>query len=70
MSSKERMDPRVERTKQLLVDAFIGLAGQTDPTNLSVQQITEKATINRATFYAHFRDLDDFLNGSICESRG
>jgi AcrR family transcriptional regulator len=58
MLPKERIDPRVQRTKQLLVDAFIDLARQTDPHSLSIQQITEKATINRATFYAHFNDVD------------
>lgn len=62
MSPKERLDPRVQRTKQLLVDAFIELAHKGDPHSLSIQQITEKATINRATFYAHFKDLNDFLN--------
>ena len=68
MLSKERIDPRVQRTKQLLVDAFIGLANQTDPASLSVQQITEKANINRATFYAHFNDLDDFLNYALSKT--
>ena len=68
MLSKERIDPRVQRTKQLLVDAFIGLASQTDPASLSVQQITEKANINRATFYAHFNDLDDFLDYALSKT--
>lgn len=64
----ERLDPRVRRTRQLLLQAFQELAQERVPGSLTVREITERATINRATFYAHFRDLDDFLGFVVDET--
>lgn len=63
-----RLDPRVKRTKHLLLQAFLTLAQEKGPNNLTVQEITERATINRATFYAHFNDIDDFLEFVVSET--
>ncbi len=50
-------DPRVKRTRQLLVQAFIALVEEKHSIHsISVQEIAEHATVNRATFYAHFED--------------
>ncbi len=50
-------DPRVKRTRQLLVQAFIALVEERrNLHSISVQEIAERATVNRATFYAHFED--------------
>ncbi len=50
-------DPRVKRTRQLLLQAFISLLEERHTIHsISVQDITERATVNRATFYAHFED--------------
>jgi AcrR family transcriptional regulator len=50
-------DPRVKRTRQLLLQAFISLLEERHNIHsISVQDITEYATVNRATFYAHFED--------------
>ncbi|HEY4384132.1 MAG TPA: TetR/AcrR family transcriptional regulator [Ktedonobacteraceae bacterium] len=50
-------DPRVKRTRQLLMQAFISLLEERHNIHsISVQDITERATVNRATFYAHFED--------------
>ncbi|MBA2682462.1 MAG: TetR/AcrR family transcriptional regulator [Ktedonobacteraceae bacterium] len=50
-------DPRVKRTRQLLVQAFIALVEERHNLHsISVQEIAERATVNRATFYAHFED--------------
>jgi AcrR family transcriptional regulator len=50
-------DPRVKRTRQLLLQAFIGLLEEKHNIHsISVQEIAERATVNRATFYAHFVD--------------
>ncbi|GER84477.1 TetR family transcriptional regulator [Thermogemmatispora aurantia] len=50
-------DPRVKRTRQLLLQAFSSLLeeGRTIHS-IRVADITERATVNRATFYAHFED--------------
>ena len=52
----DRLDPRVRRTRQLLQDALRRLLEQKGFDNISVQDITEAATLNRATFYAHYPD--------------
>ncbi len=52
----ERVDPRAKRTRHLLMDAFGQLLSQKSFEDITVQDITERATVNRATFYAHFED--------------
>ncbi len=50
------MDPRVRRTRQLLHDALERLLETRDFEAISIQDITEAATLNRATFYDHYPD--------------
>jgi AcrR family transcriptional regulator len=52
----ERLDPRILRTRQLLQDALRNLLKQKEFDKISVQDVTEAATVNRATFYAHYDD--------------
>src|SRR3984893_17377568 len=52
----DRLDPRVSRTRHLLHDALRQLLNQKRFDDISVQDITEAATLNRATFYAHYPD--------------
>jgi AcrR family transcriptional regulator len=52
----DRLDPRVRRTRQLLQDALRKLLAQKRFDDISVQDITGAATVNRATFYAHYPD--------------
>jgi AcrR family transcriptional regulator len=58
-------DPRVKRTRQLLLHAFEALAAEKEIRAISVQDITERATLNRATFYAHFRDKDALIEACM-----
>ena len=51
-----RLDPRVRRTRKLIEDAFHQLLGERSYGEISVGEIADRATINRATFYAHFDD--------------
>src|ERR1700730_16126214 len=51
-----RLDPRVRRTRQLLHEALRKLLQQKRFDDITVQDITEAATLNRATFYAHYPD--------------
>src|SRR5271170_5978363 len=52
----ERLDPRIRRTRQLLQDSLHRLLKEKEFDKISVQDITEAATLNRATFYAHYPD--------------
>ena len=62
----EKIDPRVIRTRNLILQAFEGLLTEKNFANISVQDVTDRAQINRATFYAHFQDkyalLDEAIN--------
>lgn len=71
MLTKERNgreDPRVRRTRALIVRAFEELVAERGHTGLTVREIAERATINRATFYAHFRDQYELFDHFISES--
>lgn len=50
------MDRRVRRTRQLLHDALDRLLETRAFESISVQDITDVATLNRATFYDHYPD--------------
>ncbi len=52
----EREDPRVLRTRQLLLQAFTDLFSEKGFHAMTVQDITERASVHRGTFYAHFED--------------
>jgi len=61
-------DPRVQRTRQLLLDAFMALLDEKkNPRAISVQEIARRATLNPATFYDHFADKNAFID---CWIRG
>jgi AcrR family transcriptional regulator len=56
ISDCEVRDPRIRRTRQLLQGALGNLLQTKSFEEISVQDITEAATVNRATFYDHYTD--------------
>ncbi len=63
-------DPRVLRTRKLIAESFFGLLQENDFSSVTVQQIAARATVNRATFYAHFDDKFDLVRKSIARDFG
>jgi AcrR family transcriptional regulator len=61
----EKLDPRVKRTRNLILGAFGSLLAEKNFESISVQDVTDKAEINRATFYKHFHDKYELLDRSI-----
>jgi AcrR family transcriptional regulator len=61
------VDPRVKRTRQLLQQAFLELFQEKGFASISIQDIAERATVNRATFYAHFPDKYALLDSIVRE---
>ena len=59
--NKKKLDPRVRRTRQLLINALIELIPEKGYNAITVNDITDRATLNRATFYLHYREKDDLL---------
>jgi AcrR family transcriptional regulator len=64
---KPKKDRRVARTQKLLRDAFTSLLREKRFESISVQDIAERAIVNRATFYAHFQDKFDLFESLIRE---
>lgn len=56
-----RMDRRVQRTRKLLREALMELILEEGYDTISIQDITDKANLGRATFYLHFKDKDELL---------
>ena len=66
--ASERIDPRVRRTRGLIVRAFNELVAEKGHTGLTVREIAGRATINRATFYAHFADQYELFDYVVSEA--
>jgi AcrR family transcriptional regulator len=65
ISDCEVRDPRIRRTRQLLQGALRGLMHSRSFEEISVQDIAEAATVNRATFYDHYTDKFALLEALI-----
>jgi AcrR family transcriptional regulator len=58
-------DPRMRRTRKLLQGALASLMQEKSFDEISVQDITEAATVNRATFYDHYTDKYALLEALV-----
>jgi AcrR family transcriptional regulator len=65
MTMNRKVDPRVKRTQQLLRDSLIALIMEKGYDAITVQDIAQRATLNRATFYLHYRDKEDLLQQTV-----
>ncbi len=65
VGEKKRVDPRVKRTRQWLQKALLDLMAEKGFEAITVQEIAERAMVNRATFYAHFTDKYALLEHSM-----
>ncbi|WP_436664166.1 TetR/AcrR family transcriptional regulator C-terminal domain-containing protein [Alicyclobacillus acidoterrestris] len=58
----DKTDLRILRTRRLLRDAFVELLEEMDVEKITVNRLAERATINRVTFYLHYRDIPDMMD--------
>ncbi|MBI5933370.1 MAG: TetR family transcriptional regulator [Chloroflexi bacterium] len=65
LPTEEKLDPRVKRTRGLILQSFENLLAEKNFETISVQDVTDNAQVNRATFYAHFQDKYALLDYSI-----
>lgn len=63
----KRVDRRIQRTRQLLQQAFQEVSQEKPFADISVQDVTERANVNRGTFYAHYTDKYALLDAVIRE---
>src|ERR1700723_1308447 len=60
-SIAETTDPRIVRSRHMLLEALAKLLTKKDFDDISIQEIADEATLNRATFYLHFPDKNALL---------
>jgi AcrR family transcriptional regulator len=54
-------DPRILRSRRMLMEAMATLLNKKEFDDISIQEIADEATLNRATFYLHFPDKSALL---------
>jgi|ERR1700738_199775 len=52
----EALDPRVRRSRQMLHEAMASLLRKKSFEDISIQDVADESTLNRATFYSHYSD--------------
>lgn len=62
-------DRRVQRTRNMLLDALLDLMIEKGYEAITVQDIIDRANVGRSTFYLHFTDKEQLLIGSIKQLR-
>lgn len=62
-----KTDKRIRYTKMFLKEALIKLMNEKPISRITIKELCEEAEINRATFYAHYRDQYDLLEQTEME---
>jgi len=57
-------DRRILRTRKLLGEALLALIQEKDYAEITIQDIADRANVNRVTFYLHYRDKQELLESS------
>ena len=57
----EATDPRILRSRRMLMDSLAKLLAKKEFEDISVQEIADEATLNRNTFYLHYPDKTALL---------
>ena len=58
---KIKIDKRVLKSKEAIAKAFIDLLEEEEYSKVTITKITEKANVNRGTFYKHYNYKEDIL---------
>src|SRR3989337_4369074 len=67
MQKKNRPDRRIQRTRQALRRTLMELIKEKGYDSISVEEITQRANLGRATFYLHYKDKEDLLIDEFSE---
>ena len=61
MDTALKEDLRVRRTKDSIRKAFEEMICEMDYDKITIKELTQRANINRKTFYLHYNTIDDLL---------
>jgi transposase-like protein len=64
----EKSDRRVQRSKRALREALVQLMIEKGYEETTVADIAERADVGRSTFYTHYADKEDLLQGSLSDN--
>ncbi|NQX61217.1 TetR/AcrR family transcriptional regulator [Paenibacillus qinlingensis] len=67
MESVVKTDRRILRTKQSITKSFLELFSEKDFEQITINEIAERANVNRGTVYLHYSDKYDLLDTCIEE---
>lgn len=59
MRDRQHADRRVRKTQNALYMAFAALMREKPLSAITVSELAEKADIHRATFYSHYKDIEE-----------
>ncbi len=62
-----KLDRRIAKTKEAIYQSFISLIAEKDFESITINEIAERANVNRGTVYFHYEDKYDLLNKCIEE---
>ncbi|NEN75423.1 TetR family transcriptional regulator [Pelistega sp. NLN82] len=69
MNKIKKVDLRVIKTKRAIQNALITLLDEKEFRDIQVQEIIERALINRSTFYKYYRGKSDLVGQLITDFR-
>jgi AcrR family transcriptional regulator len=59
------IDRRVRRSRRALREAFVALVVEQGYSSITIEALTARADTSKATFYAHFHDMEDLLGAVV-----
>jgi AcrR family transcriptional regulator len=60
-TQRRKPDERIRRTRERLGSALVELIQEKPIDEVTVQEVLDRASVGRSTFYLHFRDKNDLL---------
>ena len=61
MRKNIRNDRRVEKTRNVIINAFKEMIIEKDFNEITIKELAERANINRKTFYLHYESMEEIL---------
>jgi len=58
MNQKKTIDLRVQKTKDAIQETFKSMICEMPPNKITVKELSERARINRKTFYLHYTSIE------------
>src|SRR5882724_5885460 len=65
IQADQKNDRRISRTRKHLWEALVALIEEKDYSEITIQDIADRADVHRVTFYLHYRDKHDLLLNNV-----